>query len=122
MQRHVAEARRQCDTSLGEIGAGVRIITADTLVVDELSVPDSVIDKAWTAAVRAGVFELPGRVRRAAPISTDFTYVVEIRRGSEYRAAEIEHLEHPETEADRQIREVYNAVSGVLPPELVLKP
>jgi hypothetical protein len=122
MQHYVAEARRQCDTSLGSVGAGVRIITADTLVVDQLNLPDSVTDNAWKNAVRAGVLELPGHVKHTAATSHDFTYVVELRRGTEYRASEIEHLERPETAADRQIKDVYAAVSAVLPPELVVKP
>jgi hypothetical protein len=121
MQHYVAEARRQCDPSLS-VGAGVRIITADTLVVDQLNLPDSVIDNAWKDAVRAGVLELPGHVNHTAATSNDFTYVVELRRGNEYRASEIEHLERPETAADRQIRDVYAAMSAVLPPELVVKP
>ncbi|HSQ28206.1 MAG TPA: hypothetical protein VLN49_00015 [Gemmatimonadaceae bacterium] len=122
MRRYVAETRRQCDTPLGDVAAGMRIITADTLAVDALAVPDSVIDRAWTAAVRAGVLQLPGRVKHTGTRSTDFTYVVELRRGDEYRASELEHLEQPETEVDRQIKEVYAAVSRVLPPELVVKP
>ena len=121
-QHYVAEARRQCDKPLEEIGAGVRIITADTLAVEQLVAPDSLIEHAWTAAVDAGVLQLPGNVRRRTPIVVDFTYVVELRRGTEYRASEIEHLEHPETEADRQIREIYAAVTGILPPELLVKP
>jgi hypothetical protein len=122
MQRFVAEARRQCDTALGNVGAGVRIITADTLAVDQLSVPESVIDNAWKDAIRVGVLQLPGHVTHTGPTSSDFTYVVELRRGTEYRASEIEHLERPESDADRQIRDVYTAVNAVLPPELVLKP
>jgi hypothetical protein len=122
MQRFVAEARRQCDTSLGNVGAGVRIITADTLAVDQLSIPESVIDSTWKEAIRAGVLQLPGHVTHAGATSNDFTYVVELRRGTEYRASEIEHLERPETDADRQIKDVYTAVNAVLPPELVLKP
>lgn len=122
MQRYVAEARRQCDTALGEVGAGVRIITADTLAVDQLSVADSAITNAWTAAVRAGVLRLPGHVARGGVPTSDFTYVVELRQGDRYRASQIEHLEPPETDADRQIRAVYAAVSSVLPPELRLAP
>ena len=122
MRNFVAEARRQCDTPLGDVGAGMRIITADTLAVDALGAADSAIDGAWTAAVRAGVLGLPGKVTHTASTSSDFTYVVELRRGSEYRASEIEHLERPETEADRQVKEVYAAVNRILPPELLVKP
>lgn len=122
MQNFVREARRQCDTPLGDVGAGMRIITADTLAVDALGAADSVMDHAWTAAVRAGVLQLPGNVKHAAATSSDFTYVVELRRGDEYRASQIEHLERPETEADRQVKEVYAAVNSLLPPELMVKP
>jgi hypothetical protein len=100
----------------------MRIITADTLAVDALGVADSVIDDAWTAAVRAGVLRLPGRVDHTAATSSDFTYVVELRRGAEYRASQLEHLELPETDADRQVKDVYAAVNRVLPPELRVKP
>lgn len=122
MRDFVREARRQCDTPLGDVGAGMRIITADTLAVDVLAVADSVINDAWTAAVRAGVLQLPARVQHTATTSSDFTYVVELRRGAEYRASQIEHMERPETEADQQVKEVYAAVNRVLPPELLVKP
>ena len=122
MQRFVARARRECSTPLLDVGAGMRIITADTLAVDTLAVTEPAIDSAWTAAVRAGVLRLPGSVERNGTVSSEFTYVVEVRRGGEYRASQIAHVEQPETEADRQIEEVYAAVSRLLPPELLLKP
>ena len=122
MRGYVAEARRRCDTPLNDVGAGMRVITADTLAVDALSAPDSTIENAWTSAVRAGVLELPANVERAAAATSDFTYVVEVRRGGEYRASQIEHVEQPETEADRQMQAVYGVLSRLLPPELRLKP
>jgi hypothetical protein len=122
MQRYVAEARQRCDMSVGDVAAGVRIVTADTLWVEQLSVPEASIDSAWTAAVSAGVFKLPAQVRSTGGASTDFTYVIETRRGAEYRASEIEHLERPETDAHRQADAVYEAVSRVLSPEQRLKP
>jgi len=122
LERYVAQARRQCDTPVSDVGPGVRIITADTLAVERLVMPDSMIEKAWAVAVRAGALDLPGRIERAEAVSSDFTYVVEVRRGGEYRASAIEHVERPSTEADRQVRAVYAAVTSILPPELVLKP
>jgi hypothetical protein len=122
MHGFVVEARRRCDTPLTNVGAGMRIITADTLAVDSLSVPDSVVANAWTAAVGAGVLQLPPQVQRSAVPSSDFTYVVEVRRGNEYRASQIEHVEQPESDADRQIQAVYAAVGRLLPPRLLLKP
>src|SRR5436190_6717520 len=64
MQHYTAEARRQCGVKLRDVGPGAQIITTDSLFVAPLSVPDSVIEEAWTAAVRAGAFQLPGRVER----------------------------------------------------------
>jgi len=122
MQHYVAEARRHCGTSLRDVGAGVQIITAETLLVARLTVPDSAIEHAWTAAVRAGVLELPGRVERNHVMDDGFMYVVEIRRGDDYRASVIEHVEPPATEADRRVREVYTIVNQLLQPEQVLRP
>lgn len=122
MHGFVLEARRRCDTPLTDVAAGMRIITADTLAVDSLSVPDSVVADAWTAAIRAGVLELPAQLKRTTVPSSDFTYLVEVRRGNEYRASQIEHVAQPESEADRQVQDVYAAVSRLLPPSLLLKP
>ena len=122
MRHYTEEARRQCGTRVTDVGPGTRILVADSLVVERLGVPDSTIEHAWTAAVRAGAFKLPGRVERERVTDAAFTYVVELRSGGDYRAAAIEHLEPPETEADRQVRAVYAAVSRVLTPELLLTP
>lgn len=122
MQQFVAEARRHCGTPVTDIGAGAQIITTDSLVVDRLDVPDSIIESAWASAAKAGVFELPGRVERNPAIDDAFMYVVELRRGDDYRASAIEHMERAETDADRRIRDVYTVVSRILPPELQLKP
>jgi hypothetical protein len=116
MSLYVAEARRKCGTSLADVSAGARIITADTLVVQQLDVPESEIETAWKEALTAGVLQLPGRVKRSRTMDDDITYVVELRRGDEYRAAEIEHLERPEVEADTQVQQVYAAVRRLLSP------
>lgn len=122
MHGYVAQARRQCDTPLNDVGAGMRVITADTLAVDTLAAPDSSIAGAWSAAVDAGLLRLPSRVKRDSIASDAFMYVVELRRGDEYTASQIEHVEHPEGDADRRMQAVYAAVNRILPPALVLKP
>lgn len=122
MQAYVADARRRCDTPLTDVGAGMRVITADTLAVDALALPDSAIEAAWQTAVRAGVLQLPARVERSRPASTDFTYVVELRRGAEYRASQIEHVEAPESPGDRQVQQIYAAMNAILPAELQVRP
>lgn len=122
MQGYVAEARRRCDTPLTDVGAGMRVITADTLAVDKLALPDSAIENAWQSAVRAGLLDLPARVKRSRPVSSDFTYVVELRRGGEYRASQIEYADPAESAADRQVQQIYAAVNALIPRDLQVKP
>lgn len=114
MRGYVAQARRACGTSVADVGAGARIITTDTLVVQQLDVPESEIEMAWKDALSAGVLQLPGRVKRNRTMDDSITYVIELRRGDEYRAAEIEHLERPEVEADTQVKQIYAAVHRLL--------
>lgn len=116
MRGYVAEARRRCGTSVVDVSAGARIITTDTLVVQQLDVPESEIETAWKDALSAGVFQLPGRVKRNGTIDDPVTYLIELRRGDEYRAAEIEDMEKPEVEADAQVKQIYAAVRRLLPP------
>ena len=113
MQGFVAEARRHCGKAIENVGAGMRIITADTVVVAQLVLPDSTIEQAWTTSVKAGALEIPGRVRHAST-GDGLTYVVESRRGNEYRASEIGRVDPAETEADRQIQRVYTALAALL--------
>ena len=122
MQRFIADARRNCGKSLMDVGAGTQIVTAETLLVAQLGLPDSTIERAWTAAARAGALEVPPRVERDRAIEDGFTYVVELRRGDEYRASVIEHVESPSTDTDRRIREIYAAINQLLRPEQILKP
>ena len=122
MQRYTDEARHQCGVKLRDVGPGSQIITTDSLLVDSLSIPGPTIDEAWNAALGAGVFQLPGHVERQPAIDDAFMYVIEVRSGNDYRASAIEHLEHPATKADQQVRDVYAAVNRVLKDEQVLKP
>ena len=115
MRHYVAEARRQCGTSVADVSAGSRIITADTLDVQQLEVPESEIEAVWKDALGAGVLQLPGRVKRSGTVDDGITYVIELRRGDEYRAAEIEELERPEIEVDTQAKQIYAAVRRLLP-------
>lgn len=114
MRGYVAEARRRCGTSLTDVSAGARIITADTLLVQPLAVPESEIETAWKDALNAGVLRLPGRVTRNQTMDDSITYLIESRRGNEYRASETEHLEESEVEADTHVKQVYAAVRRLL--------
>lgn len=122
MDRYQAEARRQCGTPLTDVGPGAFIVTAESLLVERVGAADSLVEQAWTAGVRAGALGLPPRVERSLVRDDAFMYVVEVRSGRDYRASVIEHVEPPEGEADRRVREVFAAVSRVLPPEQLLKP
>jgi hypothetical protein len=114
MQRYTAEARQHCGTAAANVSPGAQVITTDTLYVGSLNVPDSTIDAAWTAAVRAGVLQLPPRVERSQTIDDVAMYVIEIRNGNDYRASTIEQMEHPETAADQQVKDIYAAVTSRL--------
>ena len=113
MQSFVAEARRHCGRPVTNAGAGVRIITADTVVVAPLALPDSMIEDAWTASVQAGVLEMPARTKHVSA-GDALTYVLEARRGAEYRASEIERVDPPETETERRMQRVYAALAALL--------
>ena len=115
MRLYVAEARRNCGASVVDVSAGSQIIAADTLVVQALDVQESEIDAVWKDVLGAGALELPGRVKRDRPIDEGLIYLVELRRGNDYRAAEIEHVERPEVKADSQVQRVYAVVRRLVP-------
>ena len=114
MRGYVAEARRRCGQSLTDVGAGARIIAADTLVVQQLEAPEPEIEMAWRDALSAGTLQLPARVKRSSTMDVEITYLIELRRGDAYQVAEIEHLERPEVEADTQVKQIYTAVRRLL--------
>jgi len=122
MQRYTAEARSHCGTPVTDVRAGSQVLATDTLLVAPLGASEPAIEEAWTAAVRAGALELPGRVERNRLIDDAFTYVVELRRGNDYRASVIEHVEPGETPADQRIRDVYAVVNRLVPADQILKP
>lgn len=110
MERYNAEARQHCGTSVADVAPGAQVITTDTLLVAPLSLPDSTIEGAWTAALRAGASELPPRVERSGSAEDAATFVIELRNGNDYRASAIEQLERPEAQADQQVKDIYAAV------------
>ena len=114
MQQLVAEARRNCGVSVTDVGAGAQLLATDTLIVERLGVADSLIERAWAAAERAGVSELPPRVKRNWVRDDGPTDVVEVRRGNDYRASSIEHVEPPENDVDRRVQEISAAVNRLL--------
>lgn len=113
-RRYAAEARSKCGVSVANPGPGARIIATDTLLVQPLAAPELEIEAAWKEALSAGVNQLPARVKRSRAMDDSVTYLIELRRGDEYRAAEIEDREPPEVEADTQVKQIYAAVRRLL--------
>jgi hypothetical protein len=121
MRRFTAEARQHCGIPVADVSAGSQVLATDTLLVAPIDVPESAIADAWTAAERAGVLELPPRVERNGSMDDVFTYVVETRRGNDYRASVIAHVA-ADTPVDRQVQDVYAAVNRLLTPDQVVRP
>jgi len=110
MERYSAQARQHCGISVADVAPGAQVVTTDTLLVAQLNLPDSTIDGAWSAAVRAGVSQLPPRVERSASLDDAATFVIELRNGKDYRASAIEQMERPETGTDQRVKDIYAAV------------
>jgi hypothetical protein len=103
------QARRECGRSRPVIGQPYIQVNGDSVELKPIA-PGAGLAAAWDAAVAAGLLTLPPEVPREWIMFDGFTYVVEVRRGGEYRASQIEHTDPPETDADRAIQRVYNAV------------
>ena len=86
------------------------MIDGDTITVVPISVPSAEIEAAYDAAVSEGLLTLPPEVRRKWRMYDGFTYVIELRRGNEYRASEIERLDKAEVPADEAVKKVFAAI------------
>src|SRR4051812_4701612 len=115
MRYFVAEAKRNCGASLVDVPPGSRLITADSLFVQPLELSEAAIDAVWKEVLSGGVDELPGRVAHKTPKDEPLTFVIELRRGGEYRATEIEDVDPPEGKADAQVKQIYAAIRRLRP-------
>jgi hypothetical protein len=113
--RFIALARRKCDASIGDVSHGAEVFNADTLAITELKVDGRAIGRAWDSAVQEGLLTLPPEVPRTWLMMDGFSYVIEVRRGAEYRASSIEHVDKPEVPADAQVKRVYEALTRLVP-------
>ena len=102
-------ARRECGRERKDSLSSGAIFSVDTLETREIRDPRA-LARAWENAVKAGLLTLPPEVKRSWVMLDGFGYVVEVRRGQQYRASVIEHVQKPEVEADRQVQAVYRAV------------
>lgn len=106
------EARKNCGAIMGDVGRGGMVFNVDTLALIPLDATSDDIESVWNAAARAGLFFLPPKVPRKSMMMDGTTYVVEVRRGREYRASVIAHVRPPEVEADSQVQRVFEALDA----------
>lgn len=84
---------------------GWTLISDDTVALTPIA-PRAPLGALWSHAVHAGIAELPLRVPRPWVMTDGHTYVVELRRGNEYRASVIEQTRPPATAADTAVQAV----------------
>lgn len=127
--RYQRLARSNChDPNAGQADAppgtnGWAVITVDTVAIVPLESVAS-LPGLWADLVRAGVTGLPTHVPREWIMLDGHSYVVEVRRGDEYRASVIEHTSPPPTRADSVVQSVAAIVGrlGRGPPPRAIEP
>jgi hypothetical protein len=77
------------------------MIVVDTVALHQL--PRADYEAFWQELKTEGILELPPRVPRSWMMLDGLTYVVEVRRGNDYRASAIEHTK-PEGRADSLVQ------------------
>lgn len=112
--RFIALAREKCGASFGDVSRGASVYRADTLAITELKVDLRAIERAWDAAVHEGLLTLPAEVPRKWLMMDGFSYVIEVRRGAEYRASSIEHVDKAEVPADAQVKRVFDVLTRLV--------
>ena len=99
--RYRDQARRRCgDRSWDSLDAWSMIVV-DTVALHQL--PRADYEAFWQELKTEGILELPPSVPRSWMMLDGLTYVVEVRRGNDYRASEIEHTK-PEGRADSLVQ------------------
>ena len=102
-------ARAVCgDRSRDRLSAGW-VIDADTVALYPLS-RAAEYEAFWQALKAEGVLELPPRVPRTWRMRDGHTYVIEVRRGGDYRGSVIEHARRPEARADTLVQSLGSLV------------
>lgn len=91
-------------TVLRPIIDGLHATRLDTVEISPSSL--NYPERLWPMLVHMGIDSLPTRVPRKWMMLDGHTYVLEVRRGTRYRASEIEHLEKPEVRADAVVRRI----------------
>ncbi|MFL5608756.1 MAG: hypothetical protein ACJ8AD_20035 [Gemmatimonadaceae bacterium] len=122
-ERYLAEARPNCGkppkaepTRVGNYA----YLGFDTLLVTELSNAVA-IEHAWRTAVDSGLLMLPLEVPGDYPTIDGSRYVIEVRRGNEYRVSTIKHTNPPRDEAHRRVQAVFSALASAITEDAQLR-
>ena len=102
-----AEARRNCSRPAA---GGGSYMQADTLALTQVDARNAAF--VWDSVVRAGVLDLPPRIRRNWIMVDGFAIVIETRHGASYRASRFEAIGQPETTADTAARQIYRTIKA----------
>lgn len=100
-------ARRTCPPRSDSAG---QIISVDTLAVFRIGLPRNP-NAVWRSLLDAGILTLPVEVPRPGIMTDGHTYILELRRGQDYRASKIEYMEKPQNPADATIKRVVELLS-----------
>jgi hypothetical protein len=95
------QARRNCGDRRPDTLSSATVFYADTMALYPLA--DANYEDFWQKLKREGILELPPQVPRSWRMLDGYTYVVEVRRGNDYRASVIEHT-RPESRADSLVQ------------------
>jgi hypothetical protein len=94
-------ARKTCGDPTRDTLPAATIFMADTVALYSLAQGD--YESYWQELKREGLLELPPEVPRNWMMVDGHSYVVEVRRGGDYRVSVIEHTT-PETRADTVVQ------------------
>jgi hypothetical protein len=95
------EARKTCGDRRSDTLSAAAMFRADTVGLYPL--PSADYEAYWQELKQNGLAQLPPEVHRGWMMLDGHTYVVEVRRGNDYRASVIEHTK-PESRADTLVQ------------------
>jgi hypothetical protein len=115
IEAHLASTNQGCDEKPPQSPPVVKYFIQRLIVTDIATSP--AIEQAWKVAVENDVATLPPPQLPPETVQADgFTYLLELRRGNDYRTSMTPsgRLHEPE-EVERRTRNIYLAVRALLP-------
>jgi hypothetical protein len=110
-----AAARKECGVDQSHTPLPANVYQVDTLTITAISTGPA-IERAWKAALENGVLTLPDEWPPDVMMVDGFTYVIEVRQGTRYRASDVKELGDRDTsDVTRRVRAIYAAATGLLP-------